>query len=136
MDQLDKHITDLGGLIALVLALVTVFTTIRSTRAAARRSQVGLKREAVLGELLLDIGLFVLTLGVIVAASPLFVGSVNHLAFAHQRGVLRSTFALVWILLIPLAAWQLTILRTTGRTTWRVWNPQKNASGRRETGTS
>jgi hypothetical protein len=67
---LDGHITDLGGLIALALALVTVFTTVRATRAAARKRQEGLTRDDMLGELILDIGLLVLTVGVVLAATP------------------------------------------------------------------
>ena len=118
---LDRHITDLGGLIALALALVTVFTTVRATRAVERRGKTGLTHEALLGELGLDFGLFALTVGVILAASPLFVGAVQHLAIGHQRGALRIMFAVVWVLLIGLAAWQLMILRSTISTAKKVW---------------
>ena len=118
---LDQHITDLGGLIALALALVTVFTTVRATRAIERGGKTGLTHEALLGELGLDFGLFALTVGVILAACPLFVGAVQHLAIGHQSGALRITFAVVWVLLVGLAGWQLLILRSTLGTTKKVW---------------
>lgn len=119
---LDGHITDLAGLISLALALVTVFTTVRATRATARKRQEGLTRDDMLGELILDIGLLVLTVGVILAATPLFVGAIQHLAIGHQRGALRMTFAVVWVLLIGLAAWQVTILESTVGSTKSVWS--------------
>jgi hypothetical protein len=118
---LDGHITDLGGLISLALVLVTVFTTVRATRAAARKRQEGLTRDDMFGELILDVGLLILTVGVILAATPLFVGASQHLAIGHERGALRLTFAVVWVLLIALAAWQLTILKSTLTTTRSVW---------------
>jgi hypothetical protein len=119
--SLDHHITDLGGLIALALALVTVFTTVRAQRSLDRDSQTGLTRDSMLGQVALDLGLVVLTIGVILAAAPLFVGAVKSLAIGHERGALRLTFAIVWVLLIALAIWQLMILRRTVRTTSKVW---------------
>jgi hypothetical protein len=125
--SLDKHITDLGGLISLALALVTVFTTVRSTRAATRKGETGLTRDDMIGELILDSFLIALTAGVILAAAPLFVGAVGHLAIGHQSGSLRLIFAIVWVLLIALAAWQTTILKSTIKSTKKAW-------GRRRTG--
>jgi hypothetical protein len=122
MELLDRQIADLGGLIALALALVTVFTTVRSSRAAARKSRTGLKRDDMVGELILDGLLVALTVGVILAATPLVVGAFEHLAIGHQRGALRLTFAVVWLLLIGLAVWQLTILRATIETACSVWS--------------
>jgi hypothetical protein len=49
------------------------------------------------------------------------VGAVQYLAIGHERGALRLTFAVVWVLLIGLAAWQLTILKSTFTTTKSVW---------------
>lgn len=121
LTSLDKHITDLGGLISLALALVTVFTTVRSTRAAARKGNEGLTRDDMIGELILDALLIVLTVGVILASVPLFVGAVGHLAIGHQSGSLRLTFAIVWVLLIALAAWQATILKSTIKSTKAAW---------------
>lgn len=119
---LDHHITDLGGLISLALALVTVFTTVRAQRSIDRDSQTGLTRDSMLIEVALDIGLVVLTIGVILAAAPLFVGAVQSLSIGHQRGALRTTFAVVWVLLIALAVWQLKILGRTITTTRTVWS--------------
>ncbi len=73
-------------------------------------------------ELVLDVGLVVLTIGVILAATPLFVGAIQHLSIGHQRGALRITFAVVWVLLIALALWQLTIVSSTIKTTSKVWS--------------
>ena len=73
-------------------------------------------------EVALDIGLVVLTIGVILAAAPLFVGTVQSLSIGHQRGALRTTFAVVWVLLIALAVWQLKILGRTITTTRTVWS--------------
>ena len=122
LTALDGHITDLGGLISLALALVTVFTTVRSTRAAARKHQEGLTRDDMVGELILDVLLIVTTIGMILAAAPLFVGALPHLAIGHRSGSLRLTFALVWLLLLALAAWQSTILRSTFKSTKAVWS--------------
>lgn len=118
---LDRHIADLGGLVSLALALVTVFTTIRASRAVARKRREGLTRDDMYGEFALDSGLLVLTMGVIVAATPLFLGALQYLAIGHERGALRLTFAVVWLLLIALAVWQGAILRSTWSTTRTVW---------------
>lgn len=120
--SLDKHITDLGGLISLALALVTVFTTVRSARAATRKGEAGLTRDDMIGELILDSLLIALTAGVILAATPLFVGAAGHLAVGHQSGSLRLTFAIVWLLLIALAAWQTTIVKSTIKSTKAAWS--------------
>jgi hypothetical protein len=123
--SLDKHIADLGGLISLALALVTVFTTVRSTRAATRKAQTGLTRDDMIGEMFLDLLLIVLTVGVILAATPLFAGAVGHLAIGHQKGSLRLTFAIVWLLLLALAAWQATIVRATFKSTKAAWGRRR-----------
>jgi hypothetical protein len=118
---LDGRITDVGSLISLALALVTVFTTVRSARAGQRRKET-LTREDMIGELTLDCLLITLTLGVLLAATPLFLGAVEHLAVGHASGSLRLTFAIVWALLIGLAAWQTTILKSTIKSTKSAWN--------------
>jgi hypothetical protein len=118
---LDSAITDVGSLVGLALALVTVFTTARSTRAAERKRQTGLTRDDLIGELFLDGGLLVLTAGVLLAATPLLVAAVPHLAIGHVRGSLRLLFAVVWVLLLFLVGWQVTIFRATLRSTRLVW---------------
>jgi hypothetical protein len=126
LGSLDKHITDLGGLVSLALALVTVFTSVRSTRAATRKGETGLTRDDMIGEMILDSLLVVLTAGVILASTPLFVGAVGHLAIGHQSGSLRLTFTIIWVLLIALAAWQISILKSTIKSTKKAWGKRRS----------
>jgi hypothetical protein len=110
-----------GGLVALAMALVTVFTAARSQAAIGRRKAEGLTRADMFGELLLDTGLLVLTVGVIVATAPIVVEALGQLEIGRSAGALRLVIVVVWVLLCALSTWQWSIAVATARQTGRVW---------------
>jgi hypothetical protein len=110
---IDKRITDLGGLISLALALATVFTATRSSALMARRNEQGKTKMRVLRALALDLLLLAAIVLLTLAALPLFLDSARHLSVTKSTGALRSVFAIVWLLLVGLVAWQAGI---SGRT--------------------
>ena len=119
--RLDKQITDLGGLVSLAMALVTVFTVARSRVAVERQKAEGLKRPQMLGGPALDVGLLILTAGVIVATAPIAFDAVGRQAIGHNAGALRLVIAVVWMLLCALAVWQVAIAGRTLQQSRRVW---------------
>jgi hypothetical protein len=123
LNALDRHISDLGGLISLGLVLVTVFTAQRWQAMRDRRGIPGRTKQQALEGALVDLGLLLLTSLLAVAAGPLMVDAVRHSDFGHTAGALRSTFVVVWALLIGLVLWQGSIaarsLRQMHRRPWR-----------------
>jgi hypothetical protein len=129
--RLDKQITDLGGLVSLALALVTVFTATRARVAAERQSAEGLKRGPVRGELALDVGLLVLTIGVIIATAPIAFDALGRQEVGHNAGALRLVIVVVWLLLCALAVWQITIALATRKTLKGIDADPQPSSGKR-----
>jgi hypothetical protein len=120
--DLDDSIQNLGGLISLALALVTVFTAQRWQAMRDRRAIEGKTKLRVLQGAAVDLVLLVLTLALTLAATPIVVDAVDELSIGRSRGALRSTFVVVWVLLVGLIVWQVSIAwRTLRQAKGRPW---------------
>lgn len=120
--RVDRQITDVGGLVALAMALVTVFTAARAQAGIRRRQAEGLTRADMVGELVLDLGLLLLTVGVMVATAPIVLDALGRQEIGRNAGALRLTIVVVWVLLCALSVWQLTIAKGTLAQYGRVWD--------------
>jgi hypothetical protein len=124
--MIDKRITDLGGLISLALALATVFTATRSAALVTRAKEQGKTKWRVMQALALDLLLFAATIALTLAAVPLFLDAARNLDVTDSAGALRSVFAIVWLLLVGLVAWQLGISwRTFRQMHGRPWRARR-----------
>jgi len=125
----DRRITDLGGLISLALALVTVFTAARAQAVSTRAEERAKTKLRILRAAGVDLALLATTTALTLAALPLFLDSVRDLAPVHARGAIRSVFAIVWVLLTGLIGWQLWInwrtLRQMRGRPWRSGRPPR-----------
>jgi hypothetical protein len=104
------EIGDLGSLVGLLLALVTLFT---ANRAAALRE---LKRAPDFEpgdrsrEIWLNASLAVITALVFLAGLPLVGRALKELHPLAHGGPVRSVFVLVWLMLIGLIGWQVSLV--------------------------
>lgn len=118
----DQQISDLGSLIALALALVTVFTAQRAQALRERRDIPGKTKLRVFQGSVLDLALFAPTAALTAAALPLARAAVDEGDLFSAEGALRTTFAIVCLLLVGLLAWQLSIgWRTLRQARGRPW---------------
>jgi hypothetical protein len=103
---LDHRITDFATLVGLVLVLLTLFT---GQRAGALRgletSGQARKRDGV-QELALDTVVLAFTVLLFLAGLPIAVEAVRMLHPLAYSGPLRGAFAITWLLLPGLVAWQ------------------------------
>ena len=118
----DQRITELGGLISLALALVTVFTAQRWQALRDRREVPGKTKLRVLQGSAIDLSLLALTVALTAAAFPLFRDALEDLSWGDSESALRSTFAVIWLLLVGLIVWQVSIAaRTVAQVRGRPW---------------
>lgn len=108
--SLDDRIRAFGGLVSLLLALITLFTAQRWT--AVKELSTASKRRPLLvaGGPVLDGLLLVLTCCLFLAGLPLALDAVDQLDFLRVSGALRSAFAAVWVALVGLMGWQVALL--------------------------
>jgi hypothetical protein len=109
--DLDGEIGDFGGLVGLLLALATLLTANRATALADLKTSANAFREDASREVLLDLSLALVTALVVLAGVPLWLRAVHHLHPRAEGGPLRGVFALTWILLLGLVAWQLSLVQ-------------------------
>jgi hypothetical protein len=109
---LDDVIASFGGLVALILALITLFTGTREAvvreleaRMLTKQSQRELKTETWLAGALFGATVLLLATGI-----PLWVRTLAHWSWSTDHSV-RWVFLVAWALLVPLAVWQLNIAR-------------------------
>lgn len=107
--DLDTAITDFGTLAALALALLTVFVTQRGTALVERRTKQGLKVSDYIREATVDSVLTVAAALLTLTILPLALDALGKLGLGHDRGVLHTTFVLIWFLFICLTLWQASI---------------------------
>ena len=110
---IDRRIRDLGDVTSLALALLTVFTGQRWLALRERASDEGISKLEVLGGGAVDFVIFAATLGLAAVALPLVVSAIKTHNFTHSEGVVRSSFLIVWVLVVGLLIWQATILVRT-----------------------
>jgi hypothetical protein len=110
--QLDDIIEGFGGLVGLILALITLFTGARDAAVRGLEEHVLTKKsqEHLQTEARLAWALFAATGLLFLAGLPLWIRTLAHWSWSTDHSV-RWVFAIVWILLVPLAIWQQNIAR-------------------------
>ncbi len=109
MTSLDQRVDDAALLATLVLVLLPLFTSQRAVRIAELDSAKA-KKEDAKGEARLNGGLAAITAIVFFAGLPLWIEVVGNLHPLDSDGVAFSLFALVWILLLGLLTWQVSLV--------------------------
>jgi hypothetical protein len=104
------EIGDLGALVGLLLALVTLFTANRATAIRTLKAAPDLTDRERVREIWLNASLAAVTFLVFLAGLPLVVRALNELHPLAHGGPVRSVFILVWLLLIGLIAWQVSLV--------------------------
>lgn len=107
-DTLNERIAGFAALVGLVLVLVTLFTSQRSSHIAELRKGTPAKRDWTT-EIWLSAVVAIFTFGVFLTGLPLLVDSIRHLDLTGDSGPLRGAFILVWLLLIVLIVWQISL---------------------------
>jgi hypothetical protein len=104
-ETLNQRIVDYSTLVALVLVLITLFT---SARAEALRSLLagGATKPEATVEARLDLGLAAATCVLAATGVPLWLDALKALDPFSDTGPLRGGFVVVWLLLVPLIVWQ------------------------------
>lgn len=109
MDGVNERIGQASGLIGLLPVLVTLFTS-EQARAleAERRREGGATPQAKRRIMVISLSLAGVTVAALFALSPLVWDVLG--AWGEGEGdPLQIVFALVWLLLVPLTVWQLSI---------------------------
>jgi hypothetical protein len=106
---LSEEIGDFGGLVGLLLALVTLLTANRASVASELRKAPDFGRFDKVREVLLDLLLATITGIVFASGLPLALRAADGLHPLAHGGPLRSVFALTWILLLGLVGWQISL---------------------------
>jgi hypothetical protein len=107
-ESLNERIGDFGGLVGIVLVLATLFTQQRNEK--RRQLIAGRPTEGDWAvEIFLNVVLAVATIGLFAAGLPLVIDGVKGLDPLADTGPLRGAFAIVWVLLIALIAWQIVL---------------------------
>jgi drug/metabolite transporter (DMT)-like permease len=101
-----SRIQDFAGLVALVLVLITLFTSQRATTVGDLSTRPNAKKRDATQEFGLLAGLLVVTGLLFIAGLPLFHAALTHWHPRASDGPVRSAFALSWLLLVGLVAWQ------------------------------
>jgi hypothetical protein len=109
---LDDTIGNFGSLVGLILALVTLFTGTRDTsvRTLEEGTLTGKKRDHLRAESRLCWALFGATALLLLAGGPLWIRTLTHWSWSTDHSI-RWGFFIVWLLLVPLALWQINIAR-------------------------
>jgi len=119
--KVASEIRDFSSLVGLVLALATLLTANRAAAFDVIRRSSHPRRRDLDREIAMNAGLAVVTGLLLLAGLPLWIWAVRALHPLAHGGPLRSAFALTWVLLCALVAWQLSLTR-------RAWRFRPNAS--------
>jgi hypothetical protein len=109
MEIVNARITEVSTLIGLLLVLVTLFTSEQARAVdAERRREGGSTRGAGRRITAISLCLAVVTIVAVLSTAPLVWDVIKFLVDGDAEPV-QAVFALVWLLLVPLAFWQLVI---------------------------
>lgn len=108
--SLGQQVDDAALLATLILVLVPLFTSARASRVAELAISGKAKKEDATGEMLLNGTLAAITFVVFLAGLPLWIDVAGNLHPLDSDGVSQSLFAIVWLLLLGLLAWQISLV--------------------------
>ena len=106
---LDERITDYSTLVALVLVLVTLFTTQRANRLAEIDKDTNRKKAEATQEVWLDGAMVLVTTLLFASGLPLVLDSIKSFHATGTSGPLRGGFTITWLLVAVLIIWQATL---------------------------
>lgn len=116
MRTLSEQVGDAAGLLGLLLALDTLFTAEQGRRLDEERARQGGPRHSRLATIRrITIGLAVVTAASVALLLPLVVDVLKSLGDDAWEPVL-GVFALTWLLLLGLLAWQAVLAVRSSRT--------------------
>ena len=106
---LDERITDYSTLVALVLVLVTLFTTQRANRLAEIDKDTNRKKAEATQEVWLNGAMVLVTTLLFASGLPLVLDSIKSFHATGNSGPLRGGFTITWLLVAVLIIWQATL---------------------------
>jgi hypothetical protein len=120
--DLDQTVRGFSALVALILTLITLFTGTRdaAVRTLEDRVLTAESKRHLAVEMKLALGLFAITVLLLIAGMPLWVRVWRHWSWSSDHSI-RWVFVIVWALLVPLALWQLNIARRAAEKSGRRW---------------
>jgi hypothetical protein len=120
--DLDQTVRGFSALVALILTLITLFTGTRdaAVRTLEDRVLTGESKRHLAVEMKLALGLFAITVLLLIAGMPLWVRVWRHWSWSSDHSI-RWVFVIVWALLVSLALWQLNIARRAAEKSGRRW---------------
>jgi hypothetical protein len=104
--SLDERITNYATLIALVLVLLTLFTSQRASKLNEIKTDADRTEGQATQEMLLDAVIALATLLLFATGLPLLLDAIKHLHPFGHSGPLRGGFTITWLLLVVLVIWQ------------------------------
>jgi hypothetical protein len=105
---LGDRITDFATLVALVLVLLTLFTSQRATKLGVL-NRPDTKLAEAWQEVFLDTSIAIVTMILFATGLPLAFEAVEKLHPLSDSGPLQGAFAITWLMLIGLLAWQVAL---------------------------
>jgi hypothetical protein len=120
--DLDQTVRGFSALVALILTLITLFTGTRdaAVRTLEDRVLTAESKRHLAVEMKLALGLFAITVLLLIAGMPLWVRVWRHWSWSSDHSI-RWVFVIVWALLVSLALWQLNIARRAAEKSGRRW---------------
>ena len=117
---LNEEIAQFGGLVGVLLALATLFTSAQAASLDRLREAATPTRERAWREVVLDGALAAVTALLVLAGLPLWVDAASDLRPLADGGPLRSVFVVTWVALVALVAWQVALARAAWQLKERI----------------
>ena len=123
--SLQDQIAAASGGIGVVLVLISLFTSEQARRNDTERVRTGgPKQSSAMATCRISIALAVTTSLALVALAPLAIDVIGTCCSGRWRAD-SAIFVLLWLLLVPLVAWQVGIAKEA----WRLWRPKTDRNG-------
>jgi hypothetical protein len=126
--DLAERIKSFADLLGVVLVFLTLFTGQRQEAIRALRASSKARKPDALIEIVIVAALGVITVVCCLAGADLFALAVRHFHPLAGQGAVRSLYVILWLLLLGLIVWQISLLRQA--TTLRGRLPERDAGPR------
>jgi hypothetical protein len=108
--DLAARISSFADLLGVVLVFLTLFTGQRQEAIRSLASSDKARKPDALLEIVIAGGLSVFTLLSCIAGGDLFASAVRHLHPFASQGAVRSLYVILWLLLVSLVVWQISLV--------------------------
>jgi hypothetical protein len=113
--SLPDEISNFGSLVGLMLALAALLTASRSSRIGKLGEKPKLSADERRREVALDLLLAAATIITFLGGLPLAVRACHDIHPLAHEGPIRSVLIMVWLLLLGLIGWQISLARVASK---------------------